>query len=135
MNFLLHKNILIVEDENIIALSTQSKLRRSGYDVPKTASTGEQAVELALKIKPSLILMDIQLSGKIDGIEAAERILKYLDIPIIYITAYADKLTMQRAKRTLPYCYIIKPYTETELLANIELALYKHEYERKTKKK
>ena len=135
MNFTLQKSILVVEDETIIGLSAQSKLRRFGYDVPETASTGEEAVELALKTKPDLVLMDIQLSGEIDGIEAAEKILKTLDVPIIYITAHADEMTMQRAKRTLPYCYMIKPYTESELHANIEMALYKHMSEQKDRKK
>jgi len=135
LNFTLQKSILVVEDETIIALNTQSQVRRFGYDVPESASTGKEAVELALKIKPDLILMDIQLSGEIDGIVAAEKILKYLDVPIIYITAYADKLTVQRAKKTLPYCYMIKPYTESELHANIEMALFKHKKERKGGKK
>lgn len=130
MNFTLQKSILVVEDETIIALSAQSKLRRFGYNVPETASTGEEAIELAFKIKPDLVLIDILLSGKIDGIEAAEKILKYMDVPIIYITAYADEWTMQRAKRTLPYCYMIKPFTESELCTNIKMALYKHMRER-----
>ena len=135
INFTLPNSILIVEDNNIISLSVQSKLIRFGYEVLIPVSTGEQAVEMAIDKKPDLILMDIHLSGKIDGIEAAKRILKFLDIPIVFITAYTDKLITHRVKEILAYSFMAKPFTEKELLTNIEMALYKHKRKRRGEKK
>ncbi len=126
---------MIVEDDNIIALNVQNKLANHGYEVLVPVSTGEQAVEMAIDKKPDLILMDIHLSGKIDGVDAVKKILEFMDIPIIYITANNDRLIKQRAKETMPYSYMVKPYTEKELMANIEMALFNHKYESKIKKK
>ena len=107
--------ILIVEDEGVEALDIQHRLVSLGYPTPDIAFTGEEAVQKAGEISPDLVLMDIRLPGEIDGITAAELIKARLDIPVIYLTAYADDNTLQRAKITEPYGYIIKPFREREL--------------------
>jgi PAS domain S-box-containing protein len=121
--------ILIVEDEAIIASVIAGALRKFAYDVIDILNTGESAVTAALQKQPDLILMDIRLQGDMDGISAAERIQEQADIPIIYLTAYADEPTLDRAKRTQPYGYIPKPFQEIELKTTIEMALYKHGFE------
>ena len=126
-------SILIVEDEAIIASVIAAALRKFEYDVIDILNTGEAAVSQALKKKPDLILMDIRLQGAVDGIAAAEQIQKKLDIPIIYLTAYADEPTLERAKKTRPYGYIPKPFQEIELKTTIEMALYKHGFEMQLK--
>ncbi|HBX22169.1 MAG TPA: hybrid sensor histidine kinase/response regulator [Desulfotomaculum sp.] len=125
--------ILIVEDEGIEALDLQYRLQGLGYCVPDIAFTGEEAVKKAEEISPDLVLMDIMLPGEIDGVAAAEQINARFDIPIIYLTAYADKNTLQRAKITEPYGYIVKPFKERELHIAIDMALYKHKMEGKLK--
>jgi len=126
--------ILIVEDEGIEALSLQQKLKARGYSVPEIVYTGEDAVKKAAQISPDLVLMDIMLHGEMDGITAAEKIHASFDIPIIYITAYADDETLKRAKITEPYGYIVKPFKERELQISIEMALYKHKAEEALRK-
>ncbi len=116
--------ILLVEDDAIEAMDIKRKLESFGYEVPYIASRGEEAVEKALKILPDLILMDITLKGKIDGIQVASNI-KDIKIPLIYLTAHFDEATVQRAKITEPYGYIIKPFDPLELKYAIEIALYK----------
>jgi len=125
--------IMIVEDENIVALEIQLRLESLGYVVPTVVSSGEEAIKKAETTHPDLVLMDIKLKGEMDGIEAAERIRACFDIPVVYITAYADENTLQRAKITAPYGYILKPFEERELQANIEIAIYKHQMEKKVK--
>ena len=122
-------NILIVEDEAIIASVISGALKRFNYEVADILNSGEAAVAAALQKKPDLILMDIRLQGEMDGITAAEQIQKQMDIPIIYLTAYADEPTLERAKKTQPYGYIPKPFQEIELKTTIEMALYKHQFE------
>ncbi len=124
--------ILIVEDEGIIARSIQAMLAGMGFRVSTTVSSGEEAIQKAEELQPDLVLMDIVLGGEIDGIEAAERIHSRFDIPVVYLTAYTDRETIERAKLTNPYGYVVKPFSEHELHAAIELALYKHMMERKT---
>ena len=119
--------ILIVEDENIVAKDIQQSLRKLGYEVLGICATGEDAMATAEKIMPSLILMDIMLKGNISGIDAAEFVRQKLNIPVIFLTAYADSSTLAKAKVTEPYGYIIKPFKEIDLQTNIEIALYKHE--------
>ena len=119
------KSILIVEDEQIAALDLQETLQSLGYQVTGTASTGEQAVAMTDTEVPDLILMDIHLAGEMSGIEAAEKILAHHSVPIIYLTAYADPELVERAKKTRPYGYIIKPYDERGIRTEIEIALYK----------
>ncbi|MCX6558141.1 MAG: response regulator [Candidatus Aminicenantes bacterium] len=122
-------NILIVEDESIIASVIAAALKKFEYEVIDILNTGEAAAVAALRKKPDLILMDIRLQGELDGIGAVELIQKQMDIPVIYLTAYADEPTLERAKKTKPYGYIPKPFQEIELKTTIEMALYKHGFE------
>ena len=117
--------ILLVEDETIVALDLASQLLDLGHTVVGQATRGETAVSKALELKPDLILMDIQLRGEMDGIQAAQRIHETADIPVIYMTAYADPVTLDRAKITGPMGYVIKPLEVREVQAAIEMALYK----------
>jgi PAS domain S-box-containing protein len=118
--------ILVVEDEGVVALDIQSRLAKLGYAVLVTVDSGEEAVRQAAEMRPDLVLMDIRLKGEMDGVEAAERIHTDLDIPVVYLTAYADETTVQRAKVTEPFGYLRKPLVERELRITIEMALYKH---------
>lgn len=122
--------ILIVEDEFIIAKDIQISLENLDYDVCALVSTGEEAVEKTEKERPDLVLMDIVLRGEMDGIEAAHQIRTRFDIPVVYLTAYADDKTVERAKVTEPFGYLIKPFKDRELHAIIEMALYKHKTEK-----
>ncbi|MDL1967794.1 MAG: response regulator [Deltaproteobacteria bacterium] len=128
-----NSRILIVEDEGIIAKDIQSTLTRSGYSVIGIASSGEEAIKKAMEIHPDLVLMDIVLEGAMDGVEAAEHIRDHFDIPVVYLTAYSDDTTLQRAKITEPFGYILKPFQEKELYTTIEMALYKHTMQGKLK--
>lgn len=116
--------ILVVEDENSVALDIKNRLTKLGYSVTGMASTGESAIKKAEENKPNLVLVDIVLKGEIDGIEAARYIHDNLDIPIVYLTAYADDDLIERAKHTEPYGYILKPFQNKDLRSNIEIALY-----------
>ncbi|AXV39132.1 response regulator [Methanobacterium sp. BAmetb5] len=121
--------ILVVEDERILALSLKKKLEKLGFTVTGTVSTGEEAMESAQQEQPELVLMDIVLKGEMDGIETAKLLISLYNIPIIYLTAYADDETINRAAKTYPYGYIMKPYKDREIKANIEMALHKHQAE------
>lgn len=125
--------ILVVEDELIVAMELKSRLGDLGYSVCGIVSSGEEVIKLADEQKPDLILMDINIKGSYDGIQASEIIKTDHDIPIIFLTAFADPQTLQRAKITEPYGYIIKPFEEKELHTSIEIALYKHNMEKKLK--
>ncbi|MDF5711060.1 MAG: response regulator [Nostoc sp. S4] len=125
--------ILVVEDEAIVAKDLQYRLNKFGYTVPIIASSGEEAINKALEISPDLVLMDIRLKGQMDGIEAAQKIYKSFDIPVIYLTAYADEQTLERAKVTEPFGYLLKPFREKELQTNIEITLIKHRLEKQLK--
>jgi signal transduction histidine kinase len=118
--------ILIVEDELLIAKNLARKLEKLGYKIVNIVSSGDRAIENALSLQPDLILMDIAIKGKIDGIETAAKIYEQLHIPIIYTTAYADDNTIQRAEETGSYGYLIKPFQERDLHATIKMALSKH---------
>lgn len=119
-------HILLVEDESIVAMDMSRRLISLGYPSVEYVATGEAAVAYAVEHKPDLILMDIHLKGKMDGIQAAGLIRRQNDIPLIYITAYADEKTFARAKETEPYGFIMKPFQEREVRSSIEIALYKH---------
>lgn len=119
------KSILIVEDEQIAAMDLEETLLTLGYAVAGIAKSGEAAVEMVEKSVPDLILMDINLAGEMSGIDAAEAILAHHSVPVIYVTAYADPGLVERAKKTRPYGYIIKPYDERGIRTEIEIALYK----------
>lgn len=122
--------ILVVEDESIVALEIKRRLQNLGYMVPAVASSGEDAINKASLTFPDLILMDIMLKGDMDGVEAARQIREKFDIPVIYLTAYSDDETLDRAKETGPYGYILKPFEESDLHASIEMALSKHKMEK-----
>ena len=125
--------ILVVEDESIVALDIQDRLESLGYEVPATVASGEKAIEQADLLRPDLVLMDIQLQGRMDGVEAADQIRRRFGLPVIYLTANADHPTVARAKVTEPFGYVIKPFEERELHTTIEVALYKHQAERRLK--
>lgn len=125
------KRILIVEDEIIIAMEIADRLKSMGYEVIKIVSNGEMAVKTALEQKPDLILMDIMIQGDIDGIETASKIHEKSLVPVIYLTANADESTLERAKVSDAFGYLIKPFEERELNTTIEMALYKHNMEAK----
>jgi PAS domain S-box-containing protein len=130
--------ILVVEDERITAEDIKDSLENLGYKVPTVVYSGEEAVKKTGELHPDLVLMDIQLEGEMDGIEAAEEIKKHFDIPVIYLTAYSDDDTLERAKRTEPSGYILKepsglihkPFEESELHSIIEITLYRHKMEK-----
>src|SRR4030095_5896701 len=121
--------MLIVEDERIVAMDLQGRLKSMGYEVVGSAVSGEEAIEKAEALRPDMILMDIMLDGQLDGIQAAEIIRSRFGIPVIYLTAYADTATLERAKITEPFGYILKPFEERELHGHIEIALYKNRME------
>lgn len=125
------KRIMIVEDEGITAMSIKSSLGEKGYTITSAVSTGEEAVKKAEDDLPDLVLMDIVLNGKMDGIEATRHIQSRFDIPVIYLTAYSDDKMISRIRETTPFGYIIKPFDERELHVAVELAIYKHEMESK----
>jgi PAS domain S-box-containing protein len=125
--------IFIVEDEAIVANDIKETLISLGYGITGTARSGESALEKISETRPDLVLMDIHLAGKMDGIEAAEQIHARYGIPVIFLTAYADDALLERAKIAEPYGYIIKPYDERGLHSTIEMALYKHSMERRLK--
>jgi len=128
------ERVLIVEDEKIIALDLQRRLERFGYTVCDSAAEGEEAVRKARDHRPDIILMDIMLAGAVDGIEAAKTIKRELQIPVIFLTAYADERTLERAKEAEPFGYILKPFKERELYTTIDIALYKHKVDKSLKK-
>lgn len=123
--------ILVVEDEIIIAEDIQLKLIKMGYSVPVVVSSGDEAIKKVKENNPDLVLMDIVLYGKMDGIETVEKIHEFSDVPIIYLTAFADQVTLDRAKITEPFGYLLKPFKERELLITLEMALYKSRMEKK----
>ncbi len=123
-------NILVVEDERIVAKDIRRIIEGFGYIVPAIVSTGEKAVQEAKNLQPDLILMDIVLEGKMTGIDAADEIRNRFSIPVIYLTAYSDIDTVKRAKEAMPYGYLLKPVNEDELRTTMETVLYRHEMEK-----
>ncbi|MDH3402865.1 MAG: sigma 54-interacting transcriptional regulator, partial [Acidobacteriota bacterium] len=122
--------ILIVEDEAVVALDIERRVRELGYDVAGTAAAAEEAVRLAERERPDLVLMDIRLRGIMDGIEAGRQIRAAWGIPVIYLTAHADEATLARAKETAPHGYLLKPFDEQKLRVALEVALARHERDR-----
>jgi len=118
--------ILIVEDEQIVAKNIEKRLTAAGYKVVASVSTGEEAIEKVKSTAPDIILMDIKLKGKIDGIETADILRKNYQLPVIFLTSYTDEETFQRAKNTEPFGYLIKPFETKDLNRAVELALYKN---------
>ncbi|MDH5736898.1 MAG: EAL domain-containing protein [Gammaproteobacteria bacterium] len=124
------KSLLIVEDEVLVARDIQARLVRMGYDVVGIAYKGSEAIEKALELRPDLILMDIHLKDDIDGVEAALRIRESFDVPVIFCTAFSNEETLERAKISEPYGYVLKPFDNRELEINIEIAIHKHQLEK-----
>jgi len=126
--------IFIVEDDPIIGNHLHRLLVEFGYQVAGPVTRGEDAVTQVIQCHPNLILMDITLEGEMDGIQAAEKIRSLYDVPIVYLTAYTDQKTLQRAKITDPFGYLIKPFDERGLQTCIEMALSKHHLENEIRK-
>ncbi len=122
------EQILIAEDDPTMAQDLKYKLENLGYEVAGITHSAEQAVILAQRLRPDLVLMDIQLSGEMDGIQAAEQI-RTLRVPIVYISGYCDGPVLQRAQQTEPYGYILKPYRNADLRISVEMSLQRHRAE------
>jgi PAS domain S-box-containing protein len=127
------KRILIVEDEAIVAKDIELRLRAMGYDIIGLAASGEKALTLLESSSADLVLMDITLKGKMDGIETAGIVRNLYDIPVVFLTAYADTPTLERAKTTDPFGYILKPFEERSLQIHIEIAFHKYQNEKRIK--
>lgn len=125
--------ILIVEDEQLVADDLRETLEELGYKVPALVASGEEAILIADNLRPDLVLMDISLDGNIDGIEASFEIQSRFNLPVVYLTANADRATLQRAKASHPFGYILKPFDERILATTIEIALARHQTEAEVK--
>ena len=123
--------ILIVEDNGVVAKDIQSRVKNLGFKAPFMVPSGEEAIEKIKEHKPDLVLMDIMLKGEMDGTEVAEQIGSRFHIPVVYLTAYADEKVLEAAKLTEPFGYLMKPFVDKELKVAIEIALYKHKMEMK----
>lgn len=121
-----NKRILIVEDEGLLALQIKNELLKMGHTITAIYVSGEEALKGIEAEKPDLVLMDIKIQGEMDGIETADRMLKQYDLPIIYLTAHSEENTIERAKVTRPYGYLLKPVNAKELQIAVEVAIYKH---------
>lgn len=128
-----NEKVLIVEDENIVALDLKRRLLKLGYDVIGMASNSTRAISLVEEHLPAIILMDIHIQGHTDGIEIAKIINEQYQIPVIFLTAYSEEATLLRAKKSKPYGYLLKPYSERELHAGIQMALEKSQADRLAK--
>jgi PAS domain S-box-containing protein len=122
--------ILVVEDQRLIAADIENTLKKLGYVVVGNVSSAEDAISTSDHVRPELVLMDVRLRGEMDGIQAAEIIRDRFNVPVVYLTAYADEATILRAKKTAPFGYLVKPFNERELRATIEIAFYTHQMER-----
>jgi len=122
--------ILVVEDQRLIAADIENTLKKLGYVVVGNVSSGEDAISTSDQVRPELVLMDVRLRGEMDGIQAAEIIRDRFNVPVVYLTAYADEETILRATKTTPFGYLVKPFNERELRATIEIAFYTHRMER-----
>ena len=125
--------ILVVDDEAIITMQLEERLNSMGYSVAGMAASGEDAIDKARRLTPDLVLMDIVMPGKLNGIEAAKSIAE-MDIPVVFVTSYADDAIIEKAKAVGPYGYIVKPFNELEIKAAIEVALFRKNAEREFKK-
>lgn len=126
-------SVYIVEDESIVAKDIQSTLKKLGYQVLGISNNGKDALENIIKTEPDIILMDIMIKGDLTGIDVAEKVKELHDVPVIFLTAYADETTLSKAKITEPYGYILKPFKEVDLRSTIEVAVYKHQKDMEVK--
>jgi PAS domain S-box-containing protein len=129
------KTVLVVEDERVVAKDLQRSLMNLGYHVPTTAASADDAIRAASECCPDLVLMDIRIKGARDGIETAAILRSRFDIPVVYLTAYADEATVERAKKTEPHAYLLKPVKADELRSAVEIALYKHDADRRLRER
>ena len=127
--------IIVVEDEHLIALDIKRTLIKIGYDVVGVVDNGEEAILMAGQLKPDLIFMDINLNGEMDGVETAEIIYQSYNIPVVFLTALSDSLTLNKAKMTEPFGYIIKPFDYRILKTSVEMAIYKHSIEKELRQR
>src|SRR6185503_12996853 len=127
--------VLIVEDERLIARDMQQLLAELGYEPFAIASSSEEALSRVSERLPDVVLMDIRLKGDIDGISTAELLRRRFDVPVIYLTAHADDATIERAKNSEPYGYLIKPVDAARLRSSIEVCLHKHRADRKLRER
>lgn len=123
--------VLIVEDEALIAMELETRIREMGHVVVGPVATCNRAIELADRERPDIALMDIHLAGSRDGVDAAVELRARFDLPVIYLTAYSNPETVARAKVTQPQGWLVKPFTERELRITIELSLERHAFEQK----
>lgn len=122
-------SLFIVEDEGIVAEGLRVQLEGLGYEVKGTAYTGEEALQLIPPNLPDIVMMDIMLGGELDGIQVAAQLRKKFRLPVIFLSAYSDRQTVERACATEPFGYLVKPYREQELRTTIETTLYKFRME------
>lgn len=122
--------VMIVEDERIVAFNLQQRLLKLGYEVPSVVASGAQALTGVTQNNPDIVLMDINIEGDMDGIQTAERIGENSSVPVIYLTAHSEETTLARARSSKPYGYLIKPFSERELHATIQMALQRWETEK-----
>jgi DNA-binding LytR/AlgR family response regulator len=127
-------NVYIVEDESIVAKDIQNSLKKLGYNVLGISNNGADAIKNIIDLEPHIVLMDIMIKGPLTGIDVAEKVKKEYNIPVIFLTAYADESTLAKAKITEPYGYILKPFKEIDLHSTIEMALYKHKKDTEVQK-
>ncbi len=125
--------VLIVEDEAIIALEMEARLAAMGYEVINCVASGEEALEIVNATPPDVILMDINIQGKLDGVMLAKTIREHYAIPCVFLTAYSDDLTIKRAAGSNPLGYLTKPFSDREVHAAIQIGLYREEKERELK--
>ncbi|HEY2343126.1 MAG TPA: response regulator [Chthoniobacteraceae bacterium] len=130
----LKTRLFVVEDESLVAEDLRERLGRMGYEVCYVTDSGEDALLRSIDLLPDLILLDIRLRGGMDGIAVAERLRKMSRIPVVFLTAHADRATLERAGRTEPFGYVLKPFVEEELEAAIQIALYRHRAEERYRK-
>lgn len=122
--------ILVVEDEHIVAMGIKKMLKSLGYTVTGVASSGKDAISKAESTFPDVVLMDIMLKGDMDGVDAAKEIRERFNVPVVYLTAYSDNNILERAKKTEPFGYIIKPFDEKDLHSSLEVALHRYRKEK-----
>lgn len=125
---------LIVEDEVLIAEELRERLSRLGFSVIAAVDSAEEGIAIATRESPDLVLMDIRLRGEKDGVQAAQEIRQQVDVPIVYLTAYSDQLTVDRAKATEHDAFILKPFHRRELQSTIEVAMQRHALRAKLKR-
>ncbi|HYB99958.1 MAG TPA: GAF domain-containing protein [Candidatus Limnocylindrales bacterium] len=123
-------SILVVEDENVVAMDLVSSLQKLGYPIAGVAASGEEAIDIAERVRPGLVLMDVNLRGVMDGIQAAQQIQDRFFIPVVYLTAYSDETTLERARVTHPFGYVLKPFEDREIEIAIHIAVFRHRLER-----